>query len=74
MFGRDVGESLDLEHPGRVKDRRELLVGDAHLAVVHEAQQGLHVAVLDVAQDHDRMLTRIRLYEKTENRIDYFIQ
>ncbi len=61
MFGWDVGESLDLEHPGRVKDRRELLVGDAHLAVVHEAQKGLHVAVLDVAQDHDRMLTRIRL-------------
>ena len=62
MLGRDVGQSLDLQHPGRVQNRRQLLVGDAHFPVVHEAQQGFHVAVLDVAQDHDRMLARVSLF------------
>ena len=55
MLGRDVGQSHDLQHPGRVQNRRQLLV-------VHEAQQGFHVAVLDVAQDHDRMLARVSLF------------
>ena len=62
MFGwRHVGQALDLEHSGRVQDGRQLLVRHAHLAVVHEAQQRLHIAVLDVAQDHDRVLARVRL-------------
>jgi hypothetical protein len=61
MFRRNVSQSFDLEHSSRVKDRRQLLVGDADLTVVHETQQGFHVSVLDVAQDHDRMLARIRL-------------
>lgn len=62
VFGRsNVRQSFDLQHTSRVQHRRQLFVGDAHLAVVHETQQRLHVAVLDVPQDHDRMLARISL-------------
>lgn len=68
MFGWDVSQSLDLQHPGRVKNRRQLFVGDADLAIVHETQQGFHVTILDIAQDDDRMLARIRLEEVSEVR------
>ena len=61
---RHVGQALDLEGAGRVKDGGKLLVGHAHLAVVHETEEGLHVAVLDVAKDDDRMLARVRLFFK----------
>lgn len=64
MFGWDVSQSFDLQHPGRVKNRRQLFVGDADLAIVHETEQGFHVAVLDIAQDDDRMLARIRLHKE----------
>ncbi len=69
MLGRDVGQSLDLQHSRRMENRRQLLVGDAHFAVVHEAQQRFHVAVFDVTENHDRMLTGIRLFsqKKMEN-------
>lgn len=70
MFGWDVSQSLDLQHPGRVKNRRQLFVGDADLAIVHETQQGFHVTILDIAQDDDRMLARIRLHQ----RMDQFIR
>lgn len=70
VFGWDVSQSLDLQHPGRVKNRRQLFVGDADLAIVHETQQGFHVTILDIAQDDDRMLARIRLHQ----RMDQFIR
>ncbi len=62
MFGRDVSESLHLEHARREQDRGQLVVGHADLAVVHEAKQSFHVTVLDVSQDHNRVLARVGLF------------
>ena len=61
VFGWQISETFDLEHPGRVEDLGQLLVADADLSVVHEPEKRLHVAVLDVPQNDDRMLTWIRL-------------
>ena len=62
VFRRKVSKTFDLQHPGRMQDLRQLLVAHTDLSVVHEPQQRLHVAVLDVPQYDDGMLARIRLF------------
>ena len=54
-------ESPDLERLGGAHEVLEALLLDADLAVVHEAQQRRQVRLADVAQDHDRVLARVRL-------------
>ena len=54
-------ESPDLERLGGAHEVLEALLLDADLAVVHEAQQGGQIRLADVAQDHDRVLARVRL-------------
>ena len=54
-------EAPDLERLGGAHEVLESLLLDADLAVVHEAQQGGQVRLADVAQDHDRVLARVRL-------------
>ena len=54
-------ESPDLERLGGAHEVLESLLLDADLAVVHEAQQRRQVRLADVAQDHDRVLARVRL-------------
>lgn len=61
-------EPPDLERLRGAHEVLEALLLDADLAVVHEAQQGGQVRLADVAQDHDRVLARVRLQRESKGR------
>lgn len=57
-----VRESADLKGLGRLEKHRQQVLRDVHFALVHEVQEGLHLAVVDVLEEYDGVRVRV-LYE-----------
>jgi len=59
LGGAHVHEALDAQRLRRVQQRGQLLILDAHLALVHELEQRAQFAELDVLEDDDGVLVGV---------------
>lgn len=68
----NVGESPNLKGLGSLEKIGKLFLANVNFSVVHEFEQCLHVLLPDVPQDHDRMLTWVRLQQNQNQNFGYF--
>ena len=54
-------KAFDLEYLGDFEEAADVLLLDAHLALVHELQHRRQVAIVDILEDDDRVLARVSL-------------